>query len=189
MPVEYFEYFLPISPTPIVNARELISLAEDSEIIFRGKSLLFLEFAAIIPADKLKGYIGRVTSDAQKLISREFNNLHLTIPNGYPRSPSFYTTQLHAADSQPSSQSSSSSEISGSSSSQTPDKPPHLSNPKIFRPTTPAYKRLRALPCKEQRLWSRNSPRDPDGNSFCDWNLKSKNQHWGSREGFVNSQL
>lgn len=75
MQEQYRQYFLPIAPTPMLGDRRLVTLEEDPEDIFLGKSLLYLELNVVIFPRKLMGYIGRVTTEGQKLIHREFYEL------------------------------------------------------------------------------------------------------------------
>ncbi|KAI5844483.1 hypothetical protein DFP73DRAFT_605001 [Morchella snyderi] len=75
MPEQYRQYFLPIAPTPMIDDRRSVVLEEDPEAIFFGKSLLYLELNVVIYPRKLMGYIGRVTTEGQKLIHREFHDL------------------------------------------------------------------------------------------------------------------
>ncbi|KAH0610424.1 uncharacterized protein H6S33_011951 [Morchella sextelata] len=75
MPEQYRQYFLPIAPTPMIGDRRSVTLEEDPEAIFLGKSLLYLELNVVIFPRKLMGYIGRVTTEGQKLIHREFYDL------------------------------------------------------------------------------------------------------------------
>lgn len=75
MPEQYRQYFLPIAPTPMIDDRRSVVLEEDPEAIFFGKSLLYLELNVVIFPRKLMGYIGRVTTEGQKLIHREFHDL------------------------------------------------------------------------------------------------------------------